>query len=586
VTASSPPLAPPAQTPAPVAPAATAAAVSPTMARLIAVAGLSAVAVLYVYGSYGAPLSEPDEGRYAEIAREMLVRHDWVTPHLNFVKYFEKPPLVYWASAAAFTGFGISELAARLPVILSGLMTLVVTLWLAASMYGTTTALVVLPILGLGGLFAILAQWLTLDMPLTCFMTVAMSAVWFAWSQEFAADAPLRASGGSSAPHRARTWYRVAYVAVAVAVLIKGPVAALLVGGAVLPFLVMHGGWRAVRASLDWRSAGVALVVALPWFLLVSWRNPEFVHFFVIEQHVARYLWTHEHGAPIWFYVPLLPLALAPWSFVLLLDPPLLRGALAPRDWRPATRFLILWATVVVGFFSLSTSKLLTYILPAVPPLALLMARAIEDGLAQGRTAGLSRLGGLFVVVGPLASLSGAILPYTVAHWRMPLVAPYLIGGGAVLAASGWAVQRAVRSGRPYGAFAALAGGTFAILAVVVSGRGAANDYRALGLAARAAMQPDDRIAMYEHVVQGIPFYAARRVAMVGHSGELRFGSQQGDQSAFFWPSDDDLRREWARPDRLFLVINRSELAAIQPPLDPPPIPVAAKDKKLLVVNR
>jgi hypothetical protein len=99
-------------------------------------------------------------------------------------------------------------------------------------------------------------------------------------------------------------------------------------------------------------------------------------------------------------------------------------------------------------------------------------------------------------------------------------------------------------------------------------------------------MAPSDRIAMYEHVVQGIPFYAEHRVIMVGHHGELDFGSRQGDQAAYFWPGDDDLRREWAAPGRLFLVINRSELAAIHPPLDPPPTVVASKDKKLLLVNR
>ena len=106
-----------------------------------------AVIAVYVYGSVTAPLSEPDEARYAELAREMLVSGDWVTPHLNYVKYFEKPPLVYWSSAVAFAAFGVSELSARLPSLLSAIATVALTVWLAARMYGGATALIALPII-------------------------------------------------------------------------------------------------------------------------------------------------------------------------------------------------------------------------------------------------------------------------------------------------------------------------------------------------------------------------------------------------------------------------------------------------------
>lgn len=561
---------------------------SAALAWVLATAGLAAVATLYVLGTRGFPLSEPDEARYAEIAREMLVRGDWITPHLNFVKYFEKPPLVYWATALAYVGFGISEFTARLPVVVSGLATLVLTVGLAARMYGATTALLTLPILALGPLFAILAQALTLDMPLTACMTLAMVALWLGWSRQHAAATDAFGDGASGlvAASAPRAWYRVTYVATALAILVKGFVAAILVGGATLLFLVLHGGWRAVRPALDWRGMALALGVALPWFVLVSWRNPEFFRFFVIDQQVARYLWTHEHDQPIWFFLPAIPAALAPWGVMLLFDPVPLRAALAPRTWSVATRFLVIWAAVVVGFFSVSTSKLLTYILPALPPLAILVARATDRALARGRTAGLSRLGWFFLVAGPIMSLCGVVLPRVLGHWRTPLLAPYLFIGGPLLVATGWLVRRRVQRARPYAAAATLAVGWFVVLAVAITGRGVANDYRSLGLAARAAMGPDDRIAMYNHVVDGIPLYAQRRVIMVGSVGELRFGSRVDDGSAYFWPDDEALRREWAGPGRLFLVINRSELDAITPPLSPPPIVLAAKDKKVLVVNR
>src|SRR5262245_44337457 len=124
----------------------------------------AAVIAVYVYGGITSPLTEPDEARYAELAREMLVSGDWITPHLNFVRYFEKPPLVYWGSAASFAAFGISELSTRMPSLVSGIATIALTVWLAARMYGATTALIALPIISIGPLFGMLAQTLVLDM--------------------------------------------------------------------------------------------------------------------------------------------------------------------------------------------------------------------------------------------------------------------------------------------------------------------------------------------------------------------------------------------------------------------------------------
>ncbi|MDX2166243.1 MAG: glycosyltransferase family 39 protein [Deltaproteobacteria bacterium] len=550
-----------------------------TAATRAGVWGLVALAaLLYGISASRVALLEPDEGRYAEIGREMVESGDWLTPRLNYVKYLEKPPLVYWATAVSFLTFGSSELSARLPVVLSALATLALTGWLARRLYGGAVALLAVALLALSPLFGVLAVVLTLDMPLTAFMTAAMCAAWRALAPP-ETDAAARDAS-------ARRWVRVTYAATALAILVKGPVAAVLLGAIVFVFALARGGGRGLLLWLDWRGFAVAAAIALPWFVLVGLRNPEFFHFFVVDQHLTRYTSTREHGEPPWFFLPVLPLALAPWGLALLFDPGALRPAWDPRTWAPGTRFCALWAVVIVAFFSLSASKLLTYVLPAMPPLAILCARAVLWSAERGRVAGLVRVGWLLLVGGLVLGFCAAVLPQFNPHFRIQLLAPFLAAGAVPMAATGWLTGRCAARGRASAALLALGAGWALLFAVVLAGRSAANEYRPLALAARAAMTPDDRLALYHKYVQGMPYYTGRRVVFVGRGSELKFGSQQGDHAQWFWRDDADLVREWAAPGRLFVLLNRSDLDSLRPQLDPAPIEIATKDKKVLVKNR
>ena len=535
------------------------------LAALLALATLA----IYLHGAAGFALADPDESRYAELAREMLERGDWLTPHLNYTKYFEKPPLVYWATALSFAAFGQSDLAARLPSLLAGLATLLLTAALARRLYGGATALLACAMLAGGPLFGFLSIVLTLDMSLTLFMTAAMFAVWRAWS------------GGGD-----RRWVRTAYAATALAILVKGPVAAVLVGGATALFLLSHGGWRALRPWFDWRGLALASLIALPWFLLVGWVNPGFWDFFILDQHLHRYTDSKEHGEPIWFFAPVVLAALAPWTFALAFDPALLRGRLDPRAWAPATRFLFLWAAVILVFFSLSISKLATYALPALPPLAILGARTLLLGIERGRSAGLARAAWLLLVGGPVMGLVAAVLPWIDDHYRVPLLVPYLFAGAVPLAATGFMTLRLLGRGRPRAALVAFGAGWLLAFAVAVSGRGVANEYHALGRLARAEQRPGDRLVLMENFVHSALYGSGTRWVMVGNPGELGFGARQGDQSAWFWPKREDLLREWSAPGRMLVLINRSHLDLLRPRFDPPPIELASKDKKVLIANR
>jgi 4-amino-4-deoxy-L-arabinose transferase-like glycosyltransferase len=528
----------------------------------------AATLAIYFYGAHGFALADPDEARYGELAREMIASGDFVTPRLNHVKYFEKPPLVYWATALSIRAFGPSELAVRVPTLLAGLATLVLTTLLARRLYGAGTALLAAAILAGAPLFAFMAVILTLDMSLTVFVTAALFAVWRAWS------------GGGD-----RRWVRVAYAATALGILVKGPVAVVLVGGATLLFLLPHGGWRALRPWFDWRALALAAVITLPWFLLVGWRNPEFWHYFLVDQNFHRYTKTKEHGEPIWFFAPVVLGGLAPWSLALAFDPRGLRSALDPRTWTPATRFLAIWAVTILVFFSLSISKLATYAVPALPPLAILVARALLWGIERGRAVGLTRAAWVLLVAGPILGLVAAILPFVNDHFRVPIVVPYLFAGAALLAVCGFATLRQLAAHRPYAALVAFAASWMLVLAVAISGRGIANEYSDLGHLARAEMRPGDRLVLYQNFVQSMVYNSGERWVMVGNPGEMTFGSQQGDQSAWFWNNDEFLR-QWSGPGRMLVLFNRKHIERLGSRLDPPPIVLATKDKKVLAANR
>jgi 4-amino-4-deoxy-L-arabinose transferase-like glycosyltransferase len=247
---------------------------------------------------------------------------------------------------------------------------------------------------------------------------------------------------------------------------------------------------------------------------------------------------------------------------------------------------LVLWAVVIFAFCSASKSKLLTYILPALPALAILLARLCERALAEHDHTFLSRGSRLLVVFGAATFLSGAGLGFFISHWRFPLVRPYLFAGGLLLSGAGYLAGIALQRRGPRAALQVFTAAFVALLALTLNGRGLANSYRGVSLAAAREMRAGDRVASYGSYVQGLPFYTGQRVAVVRYQGELDFGSHQGDQSAWFWAGDDQLRREWSRPGRLFLVIRPGDLAAINPPLEPAPTQLASEGKVVLVVNR
>lgn len=307
------------------------------------------------------PLSGADEPRYARIAQEMQQQGRWITPTLEGKPWLEKPPLYYWITVPIYAVFGHSETTARLGTAALAVLTALTVFWLGSRLWsplaGFLGAVILLTSFGLCGY----GRSASMDMPLAACLTVTLSLLAVA-----AAQRDLTAW---------KLW--PAYVSLGLAILAKGPVALVLAAGIAILFWCFdeRGGsfrlWRPVSGLI------ITAAVSLPWYWLAFRQNGfSFVSIFFINHNVARFVSDiHHHSQPFYYYLPVLLGMLFPWSgWLLLLVPASPVNTLRRwKEWSPATLFLICWIVFPLLFFSFSVSKLAGYILPILPPLALLL---------------------------------------------------------------------------------------------------------------------------------------------------------------------------------------------------------------------
>lgn len=356
-------------------------------------AGLLALAALWLTATaWIRPLALPDEGRYVGVAWEMLRSGDWLTPTLNGLPYFHKPPLFYWITATALAVFGNVEWAARMAPWLGGCLMSAAVLLFGRRHAGLGPTRDWLAVLLLVPLAYIGAQYANLDMLVAGCITATVLAF---------AHALLLPAGD---PGRDR--WRLAGAALAgLAVLAKGLIGIVLPGLVLLAWLLAARRPRDILALFWWPVLLVFLVVASPWFLLMQQRFPEFAHYFFGVQHFGRFTQaeqTFNNLRPFWFYPLVLAVLGLPWSLWLLRRAP----GTADDQARRVRLLMWVWLAAITGFFSLPKSKLVGYILPAVPPLAFLLSlrwrAALDAGGWQRRLAQASVVLALAVCLSPV----------------------------------------------------------------------------------------------------------------------------------------------------------------------------------------
>ena len=540
----------------------------------------------------GLPLIDPDEGRYAEIPREMLERGDLITPTLNYVKYFEKPPLLYWINAASLKTFGLNEFAARFPSALCGLLTVLATYIIARHLYGRRAALISALILGTSAGFVLQSRIILTDMLLTFCLTAALGAFIVAAQRE----------GRRS---RALPWY-LFYLFCALATLAKGLIGMVFPAGIIFFYLLWSRRWKLLSEMRLATGLLLFLAVAAPWFLAVSLRNPEFAHFFFIREHFERFTSTvHGRYQPFWFFVPVLLGTMLPWSFFI-------PGALV-RAWRDrhhedgrSGMFLLVWALFIFLFFSKSSSKLIPYILPTFTPLALLLGHRIDqvlDGRGRSIKAAAILLGSTMAVLG-IAALGYARLPQIVSQlaelvpvWSgaltqfvrhsppISLVACLTLGGLFLFQGIG-TLTTAGRN--PTRMLAVLCLGSFLleifVPKLIMTQIASAESPRELARKAASLAGPDTRIVTYGPM-QAVSWYTKRRVLVTGKIDELEFGSKQGDQSAWF-PDQQAVLALWSSEKHVLVFLKKGEFDNLLPLLKPAPVIKGEAGRRLLISNR
>ena len=544
---------------------------------LVALALMGLVIFGYRLGAPG--LMDPDEGRYAEIAREIILLRDWLIPHLNLSPYLEKPPLVYWLTALSFQALGATELAARLPSAASALGGLFLAYWLGRSLWGPALGFIGATVLATCSGYVVLGRLITLDMTFSLLLDLAIGLGYLALSRQ-----------------RRELW-PWAYGALGLAVLAKGPVALVLAGLVWMIWVLLISpppqpsplkgegakGRVLSRLRVLYQPWGWLLLagLVLPWFAYVQWRYPDYFRFFILEHHFGRFLTPAIHPEPFYYFGPVLLGLLLPWSWLL---PWALFSRGQARD--PDRAFLLIWAAVVVVFFSLSRGKLAPYILPALLPLALLAGEALGSFSGSVRTwavdpglrislwawalAGCSAVG---LLLWPPPHLAQALS-------RANLALPYLLLVAAVFTLT----PLVTLAGRRLGSLFLGALLLSALLPVGLDRLSLQRSPRELGRIVRSLWQPGAALVGVYLYSQGLSFYSGQVFHLVDFRTELDFGRKLKPEKDLYFAGVHEMADFAGTRPQVFFYVKEHDLESLKPEL-PGKIQLLARQRDCLLLS-
>jgi 4-amino-4-deoxy-L-arabinose transferase-like glycosyltransferase len=583
--------------------------------KIAKIAILLLFAVVYLGSTMSPALQDDADSTHAEAAREMVARGDWVTLHVNGVRYLEKAPLLYWAVAAGYSLFGANEFATRLPSAIAMLLLILLAMRWARRAYGERASIY-------AGLF------------------VSTTAGYYLFTRILIPEAILGLFIGASLysfltaleDRRAWRWY-AGYVLVALAVLTKGLLARVAVGMPMLAYLLLSGEWRRWREFRIITGTLLFLAIAAPWHVLAGIRNPGFFWFYFVNEHFLRFLgerYPRDYNKlPATLYWSLHLVWLFPWSIYL---PVAVRDAwrdlksqrqtagVADNAFRTRTQLLCwMWAGVVLTFFAFSTNQEY-YTVPAYLPVLLLISGALagEDGRKSrwlmASTAALAVLSLAFAGILAVGLYSSRNLPFVAdigtvlandrsaetlsmghmldltgqsfAALRLPAIMA-MLGLGIGPAVALWLRKR----GRDYGGTWAI-GLTMAIFLVAAHVALVRFDpylsSKRMAEVVREQIKPEDRMMIYGDQAYGssLLFYLQRPIELVnGRTTSMWFGSTFPDAPKIY-VEDQDLLKAWNSGQRIFLFVPQHRRDQVDSLLTGSKFAVTESSGKIIYTNR
>ena len=495
-----------------------------------------------------------DEGRYAEMAREMLVTGDWVTPRYNGYKYFEKPPLQVWATAITFQVFGIGDWQARLWSALTGFLTILAIGFTGTRIYNARAGWLAAVVLASSPMWVISGHFNSLDMGLSAFLVAALCSLLFAQTTD---------NKSSS-----RNWMWICWVFMALATLSKGVIGAAIPAMVLIAYSISTWDWKIWTRLRLLSGLILFLLITAPWFVLVAQRNPEFLEFFFIHEHLQRFTQdAHSRTGPIYYFVPLLLIGILPWALQI-------PGSIA-QAWQERRRefssgwLLVCWSVMIFAFFSVSHSKLPGYIIPIFPALALLIGNRLDHLLGHTNSMAMSwkmqTLGfALLACIGFffLAEIGKQARPDEIesyAQYTYWVIAALV----ALMSFSAFAALQSKRNGLQ--SIVSFASGFF--LCAIIAGTGHETLGRAVSgidLAYRVKTSIPANVNIYsvrllDHTM---PFYLGRTMVMVEDPDELQFGVNQ--QPELWLPTLDAFIVRWKDDQTAYAIMVPEQYVALQ----------------------
>ncbi len=544
--------------------------------------GFLALILVLLFGAFlgSRAIWTPDEGRYVEIAREMLATGDYVTPRLNGVKYFEKPAFFYWLTAGAIKAFGLNEWAARVWPALFAVLGCMIVYVATCRLYGRRAAWLAVAVLATSPLYYLLGRTVTLDIAVSVLLTCGLLLFLLG----------MREPPGSV--RRLHMWGF--YACAALATLTKGLIGIVIPGMVIGAWMLALNEWRMLRTMYLPSGILLFLIIAIPWHALVMRANPEFAYFYFIHEHLLRYTTTiHHRYEPVWFFIPVLLVGIYPWSAFLAQT--VLRHL--PQAWRDRRKhsealFLLIWAAVVFVFFSLSDSKLIPYVLPVVPPLAILTGSYLSHVWRQDGSMAARRALWALLVLGVALT---ALLLYLPGHMQPhPKVAEYTsrLGDYIYLIAASLAAAATIpfvfsRLRRCRWTIVSLIGASAFIVTSISAALPQLDDKRSvkrLAQVLKPRLRAQDMVVTYHAYFQDAPVYLNRYVTVVGWTGELRFGAQVEPlperimDEATFW-------RRWRSTTTVYAIADKDDYPGLYLRSRGTAHILAKNDHNMLLVN-